>query len=40
MDFRTIEMFVAICVIYLALVLVLSVFANRLENRLNKPFRV
>ncbi len=39
MDFRTIEMFAAICVIYLALVLVLSFFANRLEYRLNAPFR-
>lgn len=40
MDFRTIEMFAAICVIYLALVLMLSAAANRLEDRLNKPFRV
>lgn len=40
MDFRTIEMFAAICVIYLALVLLLSAAANRLEDRLNKPFRV
>jgi len=39
MDFRTIEMFVAICVIYLALVLLLSFFAGLLEERLNKPFR-
>jgi len=39
MDFRTIEMFAAICVIYLALVLVLSFFASRLEHRLNAPFR-
>lgn len=40
MDFRTIEMFTAICVIYLALVLVLSFLANLIENRLNKPFQV
>ncbi|QEL22266.1 amino acid ABC transporter permease [Bosea sp. F3-2] len=39
MDFRTIEMFAAICVIYLALVLVLSFLASRLEYRLNAPFR-
>jgi His/Glu/Gln/Arg/opine family amino acid ABC transporter permease subunit len=39
MDFRTLEMFAAICVIYLALVLALSVLAGRLEHRLNAPFR-
>lgn len=39
MDFRTIEMFAAICGIYLALVLVLSFLASRLEYRLNAPFR-
>ncbi|PZN94191.1 MAG: amino acid ABC transporter permease [Hyphomicrobiales bacterium] len=39
MDFRTVEMFAAICVIYLALVLTLSFFASRLEYRLNTPFR-
>lgn len=39
MDFRTIEMFAAICVIYLALVLTLSFFASRLEYRLTTPFR-
>lgn len=39
MDFRTIEMFAAICVIYLALVLILSFLASRLESRLNAPFR-
>lgn len=39
MDFRTIEMFAAICVIYLALVLTLSFLASRLEYRLNAPFR-
>jgi His/Glu/Gln/Arg/opine family amino acid ABC transporter permease subunit len=40
MDFRTIEMFAAICVIYLLLVLALSFFASRLEYRLNAPFRL
>jgi polar amino acid transport system permease protein len=40
MDFRTIEMFSAICVIYLLLVLTLSFFASRLEYRLNAPFRL
>lgn len=40
MDFRTIEMFAAICVIYLALVLFLSFLASRLEYRLNTPFRI
>ncbi|MGX1740495.1 amino acid ABC transporter permease [Bosea sp. NPDC055353] len=40
MDFRTIEMFAAICVIYLLLVLTLSFFASRLEYRLNAPFRL
>lgn len=39
MDFRTIEMFAAICVIYLVLVLALSFLASRLEYRLNAPFR-
>lgn len=39
MDFRTIEMFAAICAIYLALVLTLSFLASRLEYRLNAPFR-
>ncbi len=39
MDFRTIEMFAAICAIYLALVLMLSFLAGRLEYRLNAPFR-
>ena len=40
MDFRTIEMFAAICVIYLLLVLALSFLASRLEYRLNAPFRL
>lgn len=39
MDFRTIEMFAAICVIYLVLVLILSFLASRIEYRLNAPFR-
>ena len=39
MDFRTIEMFAAICVIYLVLVLALSIGANALEARLQRPFR-
>lgn len=39
MDFRTIEMFTALCVIYLALVLGLSFAAGRLEARLQRPFR-
>lgn len=39
MDFRTIETFAAICVIYLVLVLFLSFLASRLEYRLNAPFR-
>lgn len=39
MDFRTIEMFAAICVIYLVLVLILSFLASRIEHRLNAPFR-
>jgi len=40
MDFRTIEMFAAICVIYLGLVVVLSFFAGLLEHHLRKPFAV
>lgn len=40
MDFRIIEMFAAICVIYLLLVLTLSFLASRLEYRLNAPFRL
>lgn len=39
MDFRTVEMFAALCVFYLVLVLVLSFLANQLEYRLNAPFR-
>lgn len=39
MDFRAIEMFTAICGIYLALVLTLSFAADRLEAQLQRPFR-
>lgn len=38
-DFRTLEMFAAIGVIYLALVLTFSVSVRILEGVLNKPFR-
>lgn len=37
-DFRTIEMFTAICVIYLALVFLLSFFFNKIARRLNRPY--
>ncbi len=40
MDFRTMEMFSAICVMYLALVLVLSAFASLLSVYFSKPFKV
>jgi polar amino acid transport system permease protein len=40
MDFRTLEMFAAICVIYLGLVVVLSFLAGLLEHHLRKPFVV
>ena len=39
MDFRTLEMFAAIGVLYLTLVVVLSWAVRRLEDRLHKPFR-
>lgn len=39
MDFRALEMFTAICAIYLTLVLALSVATDRLEARLQRPFR-
>ncbi|HSB69727.1 MAG TPA: amino acid ABC transporter permease [Candidatus Methylomirabilis sp.] len=39
MDFRAIEMFTAICAIYLVLVLALSVATDRLATRLQRPFR-
>lgn len=38
MDFRAVEMFAAICAIYLGLVLALSVATDRLEARLQRPF--
>jgi polar amino acid transport system permease protein len=38
-DFRTLEMFAAIGVLYLALVLTLSGLVRRLEHRLQRPFR-
>jgi len=37
-DFHTIEMFSAICVIYLVLVFSFSFLFSRLERRLNKPY--
>jgi His/Glu/Gln/Arg/opine family amino acid ABC transporter permease subunit len=39
MDFRAMEMFAAICGIYLTLVLALSFATDRLEARLQRPFR-
>ena len=39
MDFRAIEMFTAICAIYLTLVLALSAATDQLETRLQRPFR-
>jgi polar amino acid transport system permease protein len=39
-DFRTLEMFAAIGVIYLALVLTLSWFVRRIEVILQRPFRL
>jgi polar amino acid transport system permease protein len=40
LEFRTIEMFSAICVLYLVLVLALSAAAARFELRLQRPFLV
>lgn len=37
-EFRTVEMFAAICVIYLAVVLTLSGLGHRLERRLERPY--
>lgn len=37
-DFRAIEMFAAIGVIYLALVVVISFFARQVEHRLQRPY--
>ncbi|MCC7274920.1 MAG: amino acid ABC transporter permease [Alphaproteobacteria bacterium] len=39
MDFRTLEMFASIGLLYLGLVLLLSFLARRLEHRLQSPFR-
>jgi len=39
MDFRTLENFAAICVLYLALVWTLSYFVRQIEDHLHKPFR-
>ncbi|HEY9212339.1 MAG TPA: amino acid ABC transporter permease [Ancylobacter sp.] len=38
LEFRTIELFAAICVLYLVLVLAMSAAASRLELRLQRPF--
>lgn len=37
-EFRTVEMFASICVIYLFCVFILSALGHRLERRLNRPF--
>lgn len=37
-EFRTIEMFATICVIYLACVLLISALGHRLERRLDRPY--
>lgn len=37
-DFRTTEMFAAICMIYLIIVLSVSALGHRLEKRLNQPY--
>lgn len=37
-EFRTVEMFASICVIYLFCVFILSGLGHRLERRLNRPF--
>lgn len=37
-DFRSIEMFLSICVIYLAVILAVSALGHRLEKRLNRPY--
>jgi len=39
MEFRTLEMFAAIGVLYLSLVLTLSFLVRLIENRLQRPFR-
>lgn len=38
-DFRTVEMFAAICVIYLIVVLSVSALGHSLEKRLEQPYR-
>lgn len=38
LEFRTIELFAAICVFYLVLVLAMSAAAARLESYLQRPF--
>ena len=38
-DFRTVEMFAAICVIYLVIVLGVSALGHALEKRLDEPYR-
>jgi polar amino acid transport system permease protein len=38
MDFRTIEMFTCLLVVYVGLVLLLSFAVGRLELRLQRPF--
>lgn len=38
-DFRTVEMFAAICVIYLVIVLGVSALGHVLEQRLDQPYR-
>lgn len=37
-EFRTVEMFASICVLYLICVFILSGLGHRLERRLNRPF--
>lgn len=37
-EFRSVDMFLAICVIYLAVVLVVSALGHRLERRLDRPY--
>jgi len=39
MDFRAVEMFAAIGVLYILLVMILSFFARLLEHKLHEPFR-
>lgn len=37
-DFRSVEMFLSICVIYLVVILGVSALGHRLEKRLNRPY--